>query len=61
MDRAALDAQIARLLADALVREIRAEMAVETNAPNLLEQAGAQPNDQPDDAHHTTLPHASCF
>jgi hypothetical protein len=55
-DRAAIDAAIARLLADALVRELRAEMAVQTNAPHLLEQAGAQTNDRPDDDQNTTLP-----
>lgn len=59
MDRAALDERLAQALAAALVAELRAEMAVQTNAPILLEQAGAQTNNRPDDDQHTTLPRAS--
>jgi hypothetical protein len=40
--RDALDATLARLLAEALVAELSAELAKQTNAPDLVTQAGAQ-------------------
>lgn len=60
MDRAALDARIARILADALVRELRAEMAVQTNAPTGGSAEAHQTNGSADD-HNTPdrLPRAS--
>jgi hypothetical protein len=61
MDRAALDARLARLLADALVRELRVEMdTVQTNAPTGG-SAEAQQTSESDDDHNTTdqLPRAS--
>jgi hypothetical protein len=59
-DRAALDARIARLLADALVREARAEMAVQTNAPTGGSVEAPPANESGDD-HNTSdrLPRAS--
>jgi hypothetical protein len=59
-DRTALDARIARILADAIVREIRAEMAVQTNAP-AAGSAEAQQTSESGNAHDTTdrVPRAS--
>ena len=60
MDRAALDARLARLLADALVRELRAEMAVQTNAPTGGSVEARQTNES-ENGDNTTdrLPRAS--
>jgi hypothetical protein len=55
-DRATLDARLARLLADALLRDLRAELARETNAPHLQAQAGASDGHDGLTSEHTTTP-----
>jgi len=64
MDRVALDARIARILADALVRELRAEMAVQTKAPTVPPVEAQSTVRDEEDAHlhehtDTRLPRAS--
>ena len=58
--RVELDEAIARLLADALVRELRAEMAVQTNAPTGGSVEARQTNES-ENGNNTTgrLPRAS--
>jgi hypothetical protein len=54
--RADLDATLAAILARALVRDLRAELAQETNAPHLQAQAGASDGHDGLTSEHTTTP-----